>query len=117
MKILLVSPCFPPMRATAALRTHSFARTWSEAGQEVTVLTTLKRKDQVGWDLPGGGFELAEIDYHLPWFLERVRAGYKDEAGEATRAGLGRSFLQWFKQKTGIFSAARMPDLTDYWVE
>jgi glycosyltransferase involved in cell wall biosynthesis len=116
MKILLVSPCFPPMRATAALRTHSFAQSWSEMGQAVTVLTTLKREDQVGWELPRDGFELAEIDYPVPWYLERMRAGYKGETAETPRAGLGRRLMQWFKQKTGIYSAARRPDLTDYWV-
>lgn len=117
MRILLVTPCFPPMRATASLRTHSFARTWSEAGHDITVLTTLKRPDQIGWDFPCDGFEVIELDYAVPWYLERMRAGYKHEAIDAPPPGVGRQLLQWFKQKTGIFSAARMPDLTDYWVE
>ena len=43
MRILLVSPYFPPQQAIASLRAHSFASAWSSAGVEVTVLTTRKR--------------------------------------------------------------------------
>ncbi len=117
MRILLVTPSFPPQRAVASLRTHSFAQTWGEAGHAVTVLTTQKRADQAGWEMTRDSFQVAELDYGVPWYLERMRAGYKAEQKEdAAPRRNWRSLLLWLKQKTGIFSSARMPDLTDYWI-
>jgi hypothetical protein len=117
MRILLVSPCFPPQHAVASLRTHSFARTWSQAGCQVQVLTTAKRHDQCGMTLPGGGFTVTEIAYPVPAMLERLRAQHR--AAPAEQAGPRRHWfglLRRLRQRTGIFSAVRMPDLTDYWV-
>ena len=70
MRILLVSPYFPPQRAVASLRAHSFASAWSAAGADVTVLTTPKRPDQAGWPMPVEGFEVDEIPYRAPRVLE-----------------------------------------------
>src|SRR5262245_13934317 len=73
MRILLVAPMFPPQRGVAPLRTHSFAATWAAEGHAVTVLTTLKRPDQVGLSLPNNGFEVVELPYRGPWLLELLR--------------------------------------------
>src|SRR5450432_1190521 len=82
MKILLVAPMFPPQRGVAPLRTHSFASEWAKAGHAVTVLTTLKRPDQVGLNLPVGGFEVVELPYLGPWPLEVMRRLSKSDALE-----------------------------------
>ena len=66
MRILLVAEFFPPHRAVASLRTHSFAENWAAAGHDVTVLTTIKRDDQAGLDLPTTGFRVIEIPYRVP---------------------------------------------------
>lgn len=42
MHILIVSHYFPPLTTVAAYRPSSWARYWSEAGHDITVLTTLK---------------------------------------------------------------------------
>lgn len=119
MRILLVSPYFPPQNAVASLRTHGFARTWADAGHDVTVLTTAKRADQRGLELPCHGLRIAEIDYRVPRVLERLRAANRADStdGQSTPSALPkrRSSLARLRDRTGIFSTVRMPDLTDWW--
>jgi glycosyltransferase involved in cell wall biosynthesis len=94
------------------------ASTWAKHGHAVTVLTTRKRADQVGWSMPCTGFDLVELEYSVPWYLERLRAGYKasSQSSDGSRSTLSRLLL-WIRQQTGIFSTARMPDLTDWWID
>src|SRR5262249_55171794 len=73
MRILLVSPYFPPRSAVGAMRVHAFARYWSSQGEDVTVLTTVKRPHQRGIQVPCDGFRVVELDYPVPRFLERMR--------------------------------------------
>jgi glycosyltransferase involved in cell wall biosynthesis len=142
MRILLVAPMFPPQRGVAPLRTHSFAATWAAEGHAVTVLTTQKRSDQVGLNMPANGFEVVELPYRGPWVLELMRRLSRQSSPLAPRAGgagspstlpdasraqarpaRGASVLLWLaplrylKARTGIFSAVRQPDLTDGWVK
>src|SRR5687768_18566707 len=82
MRILLVAPFFPPHRAVSSLRTHSFAAAWAAAGHDVTVLTTPKRADQAGLDLPAIGLRVCEVGYRVPRVLEGLRASERaDRAG------------------------------------
>lgn len=119
MDLLLVAPCFPPQHAIAALRTHAFARTWADAGHRVTVLTTAKRPDQCGLDLPCDGFSVVELDYRVPWLFERLRGRHRaaqpvESERTARRGWFGA--LRRLKERTGVFSQVRMPDLTDWWI-
>jgi glycosyltransferase involved in cell wall biosynthesis len=122
VRLLLVAPCFPPLHAVASLRTYGFARAWMRAGCQVTVLTTRKRPDQGGLELPRDGLDIVEVDYHIPCFLERWRQRHKSEGLPAAAGGPGRSTswllkgLRRLRQRSGIFAAVRMPDLTDYWI-
>lgn len=125
MRILIVSPYFPPQPAVAALRVHAFARDWAAAGHQVTVLTTTKRADQRGMERPGDGFELVELDYRVPRVLERLRAEHKSANGDSANVsakssddGRGRRLSRWrrVRERTGIFASVRMPDLTGWWI-
>ncbi len=116
MKILLVAPYFPPLHDVASLRTHAFADTWAKAGHAVTVLTTAKRADHCGLDLPCPGFEVNAIAYRVPRLLEKLRGQHKTPTAPTT----SRGWLGWLRRlraTTGVFSSVRMPDLTDFWVE
>lgn len=134
MKILLIAPFFPPHRAVASLRTYSFAKVWSAAGHDVTVLTTIKRVEQSDLHLPTTGFRVEEVSYNVPRFLERVRAGEyatrssaqsppharrEDILKRSVRRTLAWAFpsLRWLKARTGIFAGVREPDLADFWIE
>src|SRR5262245_26176172 len=91
MRILLVTPYFPPQNAVASLRTHAFAFEWSRAGEDVAVLTTAKREDQGGLELPVDGLEVAEVDFTVPRLLERLRHSHKAASNGQRRAELDRS--------------------------
>jgi glycosyltransferase involved in cell wall biosynthesis len=124
MRILLVAPMFPPQRGVAPLRTYSFAAAWAAAGHQVTVLTTEKRADQVGLDLPTAGIRVVELAYRGPWPLEKVRRLSRSREDPALApmqpaASLKRRLLaplRYLKGRTGVFSSVRQPDLTDRWV-
>jgi glycosyltransferase involved in cell wall biosynthesis len=115
---------FPPQRGVAPLRTHSFATTWAAEGHDVTVLTTVKRADQIGLTLPSSGFGVVELPYRGPGLVERMRGIDRPVSdGGKPDAGLHSSLkhrllapLRSLKGRTGVFSAVRQPDLTDWWV-
>lgn len=128
MRILIVSPYFPPQPAVAALRVHAFARDWAQAGHEVTVLTTEKRADQRGMDRMCEGIDVVEIPFRVPRLLERLRAEHKSSATDAdatsaapapTDAAPAKQLSRFrrLRERTGIFASVRMPDLTDWWVK
>lgn len=115
MRILLVSPIFPPQPTVGAARTHSFAREWTRLGHEVTVLTTAKQSDQQGWPLPGEGFEVVAIDYPVPAPLARLRQRTREEPATARRGRL-RNTAARLRRFSGAYGALRAPDLTHHWV-
>ena len=123
MRILIVSPYFPPQRGAASIRLWSFVQSASQAGIDIDVLTTTKHPDQVvPWvgDFDG---RVHEVEYDVPGVLRRFRKVHKQEesSGEQSRsAGSGRLIqrtLGRLRDYTGIYSSVRMPDLTDYWVK
>lgn len=119
MRILLVASIFPPHNAAGAVRTYGFARSWAEAGMDVTVLTTPKQPDQMGFDVPMTGFAAHEVPFRVPSLLARLRANTRPNGNEIGAPGsaspLRNQVKRWHRQ-TGIFGASRMPDLTDFWV-
>ena len=119
MRILIVSPYFPPQQAVASLRLHSMAETWAQAGEQVTVLTTHKQDDQRSMPLPCDGFTVVEIPYRIPRILQRLRSR-EHAPGTPHKPARKPSpvirTLRAIKNRTGIYSTIRMPDLTDRWV-
>lgn len=122
MQLLLVSPYFPPQQAVASHRAHSFASHWAEAGVDVTVLTTAKRADQQGLDLPREGFDVVEVPYQGPHYLEWLRRRHKAANIEPVKNALPKAgrkpagLLGRLRDSRGVFCSVRMPDLTDHWV-
>jgi glycosyltransferase involved in cell wall biosynthesis len=123
MRILIVSPYFPPRSAIGALRVYAFAKHWACEGEQVTVLTTRKRDYQRGIELPFDGFEVVEVNYKVRWLTEALRNALRTERnGEAARVRTAaawrpvKDLLRRVQGRTGIFGAGRMPDFTDRWV-
>ena len=117
MKILLVSAFFPPNNIVASLRATSFAKYWTDAGEDVTVLTgvccelgmeSVKRHDK---------YRVVEISYKVPKYLHTLRKQHKNSMHDIAFTKHKQSMLSKLKEKTGIFGSVRMPDLTDYWVK
>ncbi|MCH7547624.1 MAG: glycosyltransferase [Planctomycetes bacterium] len=119
MRILIVSPYFPPQQAAASLRLHALAETWAQAGEQVTILTTQKQDDQRSMPLPCDGFTVVEIPYRISRILQRLRS--RDHAPGTLHELVKKpspiaKTLRAIKNRTGIYSTIRMPDLTDSWV-
>jgi glycosyltransferase involved in cell wall biosynthesis len=127
MRILLVSPVFPPQRGAGGQRTQGFAQAWRRAGEDVVVLTSAKRADAVDGAAGRDEFEVAEVAFRVPRYLEALRRIQKSEApahalnGTPRATAPGAPFwlagLRRVQQHSGAFSAARMPDLTSHWIE
>lgn len=118
MRILVVSPCFPPLNSNASLRVHAFARAWADEGETVTVLTTAKTPRQQGLEADRAGMEVVEIGYAVPGVLRFLRRRDREsDGGSGRRLGaIGMRPLRGIRERTGVLGSARMPDLTDSWV-
>lgn len=127
MKILIIAAYFPPQNSVASLRPYSWAKYWSRAGHDVTVLTTRKHDHPTNTDYPFTGFEVREVE--IPFF-NRLRGALGK--GNAAKVAASRNlvkaillsslldrvnkFIQYSQKKFGILNYCRMPDLTDLWV-
>ena len=124
MRVLLVSPCFPPQDNIASLRACAFARHWSDAGEEVAVLTTAKDEAPAGSLGTDDQYSVAEISYDVPLIFRALRRR-EHQAGKVIAQNTGSIAvaegkpgpLRRLRDRTGVFSAVRMPDLTDGWVK
>lgn len=114
MKILIVSTYFPPKNSIASLRPYSWAKWWSRAGHDVTVLTTEKEMRANDLRLDCTGFKI----------ITGVRSGVcavkrkngKKPLSKKIELGLRYIFTHLFKAN-GCFSTCRFPDIHDIWAK
>jgi glycosyltransferase involved in cell wall biosynthesis len=86
LKLLIVAHAFPPQNATASHRAYSWARTWTDLGHEVHVLTPVKGVFDGSMDLE---CDLSGIHVHeVPYVLARRSAanGLKTSGAALIRA-------------------------------
>jgi glycosyltransferase involved in cell wall biosynthesis len=127
VRILIVSTFFPPLNSIASLRPHSWAKYWTEAGHDVTVLTITKQQDlKAALSLANNGFEVIEVDPpKFVNFLKRVyqtTPAFNNTASKAPgslvcklKNALIKTF-NYLRYNKGIFNSCRMPDFTDLWI-
>lgn len=119
MRILIVSPFFPPLNSIGSLRPYSWAKFWSQEGHNVTVLTTKKTLSPQDLQLPCEGFSVMEIPYAN--FLTSWKKDYQGMAKNGPSSiGWRQRLMKAFhsiRSKTGILNACRMPDFTDLWIK
>ena len=128
MRILIISTYFPPLNSIASLRPYSWAKYWSQAGHDVTVLTTKKcAGEPLSMPLPMEGFKVIEVEQTgLLRYLKRKRAvtvsseqtsiDYAQKAKNGLKAKVF-DFLDKLRARTGIFNGCRMPDFTQLWAK
>lgn len=128
MRILILAVWFPPGNSMAAQRTYSWARYWSAAGHDVTVVTTAKEPSPLDLDVDMSGFTLLSV----PWMPRPIlrlihrRNGVRPTSElhrqpsvfTAFLAALGSPLLRLLatlQQRYGILLAQRWPDVYLPW--
>ena len=82
---------------------------------------TRKRPDQANLDVTPGPYDVVELPYCVPRYLEALRRADRTSpagrpGGGGRRPGALLRAVQSVRTRTGVFSSLRMPDLTDTWV-
>jgi len=126
LKILIITKSFPPQNAIAAHRPYSWAKYWSRAGHDVTVLTIPKIIQPQDAILPTEGFRVIEVP--IPFWSSFLKTTAKSHRLSLPSAKSDRplkpleAIKNFLYKKTigflnyyGIFSACRMPDILDFW--
>lgn len=119
MRIAIISTYFPPTNSIAAQRAFSWAKQWSLQGQDVTVVTTAvaePNKEDMQDFVPKG---YRVIRVFLPKVIQKIQRKLKGEkklVDKGEKSKKSRVFAKKIKEKTGVFSTARMPDFFDFWV-
>ena len=121
MKILIVSPNFPPLNSIAALRPYSWAKYWRVLGHDITVLTTTKPLSDRNLNYDLSRFDLIEIDIPGYNHLRRLDNTPNEHlpSESTTKYAVARRILDVLnevRRSRGIFLGARMPDHHDLWV-
>ena len=113
LKITIISYSWPPRNSISAHRPYSWARYWSENGQDVTILTAKKKifDQPLDSDLPKlKGVKVIELPYSLFWgpilkfsFIEKIGKFLRKKFTNY----IGPSFdprNAWFLSSSPIFS-------------
>ena len=125
MKILIVAAYFPPRNIVASYRPYSWAKYWTDAGHDVTVLTVEYpiTKDSLDYDL--SKFRVIKIKDPVPGrqksvVIENEESCQKNEA--ANKKSLYGSMLMFAKkwyvkhiEPTGIIAGMNFPNFWDVW--
>lgn len=115
MRILIITTFFPPLNSIASLRPYTWAKYWSQAGHDVTVLTSEKSEDEkTALNLPTEGFRIIECPGSKILKILKNRNA-PEGSGKGHAPGLIKQFIHFLRFKKGIFNAARMPDFSDIW--
>lgn len=126
MKILIVTAYFPPQNSIASLRPYSWAKWWSKAGHDVTVLTTEKAVEPNSLKLDCSFFKVIEVPVYVPfrrsWYRCKEQLS-KDNSNTIPKKESIKYILLFnlktmyirFCQSTGCFYTCRYPDWHDGW--
>jgi hypothetical protein len=126
VKILIVAAYFPPQNGIGGLRPYSWAKWWSRAGHDVTVLTTYKKIDSSAMSMDMSGFTVIDLPvtrYHSGVSIKDSRNLFvpDDTNIKKKRDNLVvrtlKKILIWFSLKTGCFGTIRFPDFHDFWAK
>lgn len=117
MNILIIAYFFPPTNGAGSLRPYYWAKYWSEAGHNITVLT---RCNTGSLELP----ELSAVEIvSLPHFdvysvfRRNKKATIDTIVSEQSKRRTShlKKLILFFQRKTGILSSVRMPEPADFW--
>jgi len=121
MRILIISSFFPPENSIASLRPYSWAKWWSKSGNDVTVVTTVKRRRSNDLNLDCSFFKIISIQVPILSKLsqnQNIASSDKKNNNKNIYQNIiqimKRKFIK-FSQETGCFHSVRFPDFHDLW--
>jgi glycosyltransferase involved in cell wall biosynthesis len=123
MRILIVATFFPPRNSIASLRPYSWAKWWSRAGHDVTVLTTTKKRNNNDFVMDVSDFTIIEIPVPILSIFSNIRSSYWQDISSSDNK---KHFALWpfvkklclsFSRQTGCFYECRFPDFVDLWAK
>lgn len=121
MKILIITTYFPPQNSIASLRPYSWAKFWTKAGHEVTVLTTEKKHRPTDLEIDTSNLDILSYPCYIPFSRVNQAVDELQKKGNKNIKGTVLSFAKkiylMFTSKTGCFSTCRYPDWNDRWAK
>jgi glycosyltransferase involved in cell wall biosynthesis len=126
MRILIVAAYFPPQNGIGGLRPYSWAKWWSRAGHDVTVLTTYKKIETSSTFMDVSGFTVIDLPvtrYHSGVSIKDRRNPSVPNYGDIKKKRDNlvvrtlKKILVWFSRETGCFGTRRFPDFHDFWAK
>lgn len=113
---MIISLYFPPLDSLAALRAYAWAKNWSHAGHDVTVLTAASSQENSD-SFFNPDFKVIPIEH--PQMVQTLKKQYRENIAVEGRSGLMKALYRWteyLRTRKGIFNACRMPDFTHFWI-
>ena len=125
MRILIVSPFFPPCNNIASLRPYSWAKWWSKSGHQVTVVSSDIYQLPKNLQLDCSEFKVIRTPSNVPAFYQKLASEAKRKRRKEIERNINLKFpskktflrrlLDWYEH-TGIFGMLRYPDWYDWWI-
>jgi hypothetical protein len=118
VRILIVAAFFPPQNSIASLRPYSWAKWWSRAGHEVTVLTTTKKPKANDLIMNFSNFYVVELPVPLlstVFSNSRINQSSSVEKSYFSIWSFLKKIYFSFASRSGCFYACRFPDFHDLW--
>lgn len=122
MKILIVTPLFPPQNAVGALRPYTWAKYWGRMGHEVDVMTVDSYGVESGLSLKLDNVRIYSTPIPILGKLAKKWHSTSINDFTKTKSPTSKSFLHFLKNlyrkfidKTGCITSVRFPDMRDFW--
>jgi len=113
MRILIITHYFPPLNSIASLRPYSWAKYWTMAGHEVTVLTTTKLTTSIDVNFPVSDFKVISVNCRTSLSKPNNSVG----KAKIKKKSWFRRILSKYITKTGtILNDARFPNMFQLWI-
>jgi len=117
VKILIVSTFFPPKNSIASLRPYSWAKWWSKAGHDVTVLTTLKKTSESDLNLDCSFFRVISTKQKETISSKISSAKSSSFSFKKMILSLLKNLFSDYLASKGCFVSCRFPDWHDSWAK
>ena len=122
MKILIVTPLFPPQNAVGALRPYTWAKYWGRMGHEIDVMTVDSYGVNSGLNLDLKNVNIISMPIPIlgnlfqKWHNSKnAFSNINNNQGKKNLKIVLKNMYRKFVDKTGCILGVRFPDMRDLW--